>query len=755
MKNNIIKKFIVLFSLGFVLLGYNFVYAENALPITPVGIQLKIITDTTLYDDAILVNPCDSDNKPETPDITTPYCAIKQLENLENPITSDWSWFDWGSLLNSIGDVAGYVSKDSSNNDVYHYWSWSLNGEYASVGLSQYELKTDDVISLNFVDPKPEVILPEPVNINLKIYAGDTVLFDGPLTVHPCLESPALDAPMTVNGKCAVEQILLTPFLSNTWTWAYAPSGWLDELGGYKTTTDYSKFWSWFNNLTLGGTGLNQHILSNDEELLLTYGSYPLRITASKNSGIIGDTITFTAEEESTFNSNPPYDMLWTKSSGVTIILGNQSCVTILDGTCSIATDSAGTFNATGSKTLYVPAKNLTIEISNPNSGGSSSGSIPKSFSVPQAISFLSGNQKNDGSFGDSLYTDWVAIAAIAGNNSNLKSSISNYLLNNQSSSSVVTDYERRAMALMALGINPYSGTSVDYIEKIISTFDGTQIGDKNLFNDDIFGIIVLQNTGYTKNDEIISKTISYVVSKQSTNGSWGSVDMTSAAIEALSNFKASNEVKDSIKKGYDYLLSAQNNDGGFDNSSSTSWAIQAFSLNTDYNINVDNAIKYLTNIQENDGGLDGADVNNRVWITAYAIPAVLKLPWSDILESFDKPELNSQNNGANVAKEEVKMPDLITPIVVKEVTVPEGKKVLPTTTIKIAKKEAPKKPVFQEKLNETTTEDIDKINETDLLANAGNAPLSNFFKNKIIIATIISVLVISIGGWLVHKYSI
>src|SRR3989344_3141234 len=108
--------------------------------------------------------------------------------------------------------------------------------------------------------------VPIPVTIILKVYSGDEVLFDGPETVTACYESLiTANVPETVNGKCAIEQ----SGLSNTWTWDYAPSGWLDELGGHATTPDYSKSWGWFNNLNYGNVALNQHPLSSDEELLL------------------------------------------------------------------------------------------------------------------------------------------------------------------------------------------------------------------------------------------------------------------------------------------------------------------------------------------------------------------------------------------------------------------------------------------------------------------------------------------------------
>jgi len=276
----------------------------------------------------------------------------------------------------------------------------------------------------------------------------------------------------------------------------------------------------------------------------------------------------------------------------------------------------------------------------NTGGGGYSLPVENKIFSIQSALDFLYKKQNNNGSFNSPMYTDWVAISAVAGKSEKLKISIINYLKLNSINSSAITDYERRAMALMALGINPYNGTNVNYINKIISSFDGVQIGDQSLVNDDIFGLIVLSNAGYTKNDEIIKNTVSFIVKKQMSNGSWGSVDMTAAAIESLNNFKILSGVSEAISKGELYLISEQKNDGSFGNLFSTSWAIQALSLDDVYNIQVDKAIKYLTVEQQIDGGLNDNDtIDNRIWVTSYAIPSVLKLSWSGILQSFSKEE--------------------------------------------------------------------------------------------------------------------
>src|SRR3989339_583383 len=90
----------------------------------PVTIHLTIATNTeSIYDQDIAVDACNSDNG-ETSDLKiTAYCAI-----LQSGIQNEWNW-DWapGAFLNSLGDIAGFTTKDKDNNDVYHYWSWSLN----------------------------------------------------------------------------------------------------------------------------------------------------------------------------------------------------------------------------------------------------------------------------------------------------------------------------------------------------------------------------------------------------------------------------------------------------------------------------------------------------------------------------------------------------------------------------------------------------------------------------------------------------
>lgn len=304
-----------------------------------------------------------------------------------------------------------------------------------------------------------------------------------------------------------------------------------------------------------------------------------------------------------------------------------------------------------------------------------------KTFSVQKALNYLSENQNKDGSFNSSLYTDWVAIAAAAADNKFLEESISNYFKINIFESNVLTDNERHAMALMALNINPYNGTNINYIKKIIDSFDGTQFGDKKEDNDDIFALIVLKNSGYIANDEIIVKDINYLISKQSSNGEWGSIDMTSAGIEAFRGFEDIPGVKDSVLKAKNFLIANQKNDGGFENSFSTSWATQ--SLFDDNNILKGEL--YLTGKQQTDGGIEDISENKetRIWATAYAIPAILHKTWGTILKNFPKIFIE---NTKTEEKKILNKGEVIKRIIKKNISLPANDEISVNDNIPIKK---------------------------------------------------------------------
>jgi hypothetical protein len=359
--------------------------------------------------------------------------------------------------------------------------------------------------------------------------------------------------------------------------------------------------------------------------------------------------------------------------------------------------------------------------------GGSSTPVVEKTFSVSKALEFLTLNQKSDGSFGSSMYTDWVAIASKAGGNANLTSSLINYLKLNPIDTGVITDYERRAMALMALGINPYDGTDINYIKKIIDSFDGIQFGDTSLVNDDIFALIVLKNAGYSLGDEIINKDINYILSKQS-GGSWGSIDMTGAGIQALRGLENVSGVGEAISNGESYLISNQKSDSGFENSFSTSWALQSLFTNS----NILKAESYLATKQQIDGGLENTtdDIDSRIWATAYAISAILHKPWNVILDNFSKQAVVTPPTSSSSEQEEVKKDIVISQVLATETKV---EKVIPLVENKkvtkiLAKTNIIKNIKVEKNITEEIKENIEEGNPLSASVLGSTESNNNFF---------------------------
>ncbi len=276
-----------------------------------------------------------------------------------------------------------------------------------------------------------------------------------------------------------------------------------------------------------------------------------------------------------------------------------------------------------------------------------------RKFDVYSALDFLSKRQNSDGSFASALLTDWAAIAFGATDTATCNDSCKTasqklrlYLFDAKLELSSVTDYERHAMALMALGINPYSETKIDYITPIVSAFDGVQVGDASLVNDDIFAIFPLIHAGYTKDDNIVKTIVSFILFKQKPNGSWeGSTDLTAAAIQALQLFPSHAGAPEAVEKAKEFLHRNQNDSGIFgSNSFSLSWVLQAIAslkeTPADWKKSGLTPLEYLGVLQQEDGGVEpmSVSVDTRVWATAYAIPGVLAKPWNDILGRFARP---------------------------------------------------------------------------------------------------------------------
>lgn len=334
------------------------------------------------------------------------------------------------------------------------------------------------------------------------------------------------------------------------------------------------------------------------------------------------------------------YWALWSNGAFATCGIG---CIPLLQGdTLSlILTDWM-----TNVERITVVLKVSSLITPPPPPGGGGGGGIPNSqLSVEDALAYLASKQNEDGSFGSSMLSDWVAIAFAAADPGDVKAKLREHLRTAAPALSSVTDYERHAMALAALAINPYSGASADYIAPIVQAFDGTQIGDPSLDNDDIFAFFPLLSAGYSASDPLIQKTTEFILSRQGRDGSWdGNVDMTAAAIQALVQVRMLPDVSLALIRAEGYLRKEQPDDAAPGSSFSTSWVRQAISAlswtPSGWEPNLFTKEDHLAELQQSDGGIEPASsgTQTRVWATAYAIPAALGKSWPVLLQSFSKP---------------------------------------------------------------------------------------------------------------------
>lgn len=309
-----------------------------------------------------------------------------------------------------------------------------------------------------------------------------------------------------------------------------------------------------------------------------------------------------------------------------------------------------GDYNVGIKEDFYFPSVQLTVVAPTPTkqSGGGMPSILHQNLSNTKAIQFLIANQNEDGSFGSgTLLSDWVAVAFGANDNGDFaKEKLKNYLLQDSNPGSLLTDYERRAMALMSLSIDPYSGTKTNYIQEISSSFDGVQFGDANLINDDIFALLVLLRAGYESSEDIITKTVEFILLNQEENGSFQSVDITAAAVQILTLVYSQKGVSSALLNAKEYLQSKQENSGGFKNIYAASWVAQAVGAlgeSKDAWIKNGNTLgDYFYAQQVEDGGVEGTDSNmdNRIWATAYVVPAAMQKSWGDILQEFKRPTI-------------------------------------------------------------------------------------------------------------------
>ncbi|WP_102347529.1 DUF4430 domain-containing protein [Bacillus sp. Marseille-P3661] len=195
-----------------------------------------------------------------------------------------------------------------------------------------------------------------------------------------------------------------------------------------------------------------------------------------------------------------------------------------------------------------------------------------------------------------------------------------------------ITDYERYALTVAALGGDPTNIANYNLIEKIYNNERMTMQGTNGL----IFALIALDSKNYQvpvtakwTREQILAE----ILKNQNPDGGFtlvygekSDVDITAMALSALAHYKEQENVQTAIDKGIAWLSSVQQTSGGFiadgkENSESASQVIIALAaLGTDpqgasFTKANGDVISNLLSYQKNDGGFSniGGQSSNQI----------------------------------------------------------------------------------------------------------------------------------------------
>lgn len=412
----------------------------------------------------------------------------------------------------------------------------------------------------------------------------------------------------------AQKQGLIT-FQVTNWGFGFA----LDKINDIANAADWSESWILRQNNATATTGIDGVVMNANDELLLTYGPWPmepLEITTPTTSVELGNSLALHTQawddtnntfvdftNTATFHVNDtPYEStsgtfdwtptatgtasVWVEASHKTRSTKTLLSVfeTIVEATTTSSTEPIiETPSSTESNTP--PSDN-----SNNNNGGSGGGVIPEDVSVTseqitnavnKILEYLKSQQDATGKILDGGTTDWAIMAFgakgiyaedVAGGGASLLDFAKTYEFTDPSDLNLCASYPRHALALLAAGIAPTDPLIVSSTEKITSTeCNQNDTYGQNGINDDLFALLLLLELGNDTAHPVVSTTLNTILKDQTADGAftwagWAAPDITGGALNAVKFAKQKGAAVDDavIDKAKNYLHAQQLADGGW-----------------------------------------------------------------------------------------------------------------------------------------------------------------------------------------------
>jgi hypothetical protein len=569
----------------------------------------------------------------------------------------------------------------SSHNDPY-YWPLSVNFSWKPAETGNYSLRVT-------VDPANEVAESDennntleqsekvkeltPVTIQVRIEGKASTIWNGQVTFSDSTITDKqgntynIDHPTALGALAAAADIGGFNYVVSS---AYGPLTYLESIGG--DDSQGANGWLYLNNWHSPSVAAVDYSLADNDEILWYYGGWaakPLKISADVSS---------LTEMESMTATVKAYDgTSWNAVKGAEVRASSFTFTTGDNGETSVALPAGSytLFATKGNYETYIRSNPLEIKVDD---------SVEQVYPLKaddtrilDALAYLRQAQKSDGSIGDFVPSCWAVMAVAAagqdpdtwtkGNNS-----VVTYLEKKAASNveaSKATDVERLILSIVAAEKNPRSFGGTNYIQILLSLYDGVQMGDITLLNDDFWAILALEPAG--EDPEVISKIKENIIRNQNSDGGWSwaaggesDADNTAAALSAL--IKAGVAKDDQvIVAALVYLKTQQQGNGGFISEGSTNSAVDAWVIRslrdtgqnpvgTDWAIGEKNPISHLLSLQDTDGAFKwtSSTKSRPEWMTAYAITALLGAEWPEdksapVLSAF-KPASGSKTSSTS-----------------------------------------------------------------------------------------------------------